>query len=218
MIHLVRFDSILDAYTRKTFEGLDGGFFKNSVGEYVCGKDIFGSESFGEGLEKKALSLAGGFDVFSLDYYFILGDCRPAENILLELDGIRYTGKKSRYRLAEQDISIDTRSFNRRAAFVFSRLFRRKACMPKNMFAISHMRLGAGTLRAFMTAAFGKTNCLDMDSDVLGGHRRCILNVNDEIERTVCDKSRLNRTEDAFKIMRSLKQYIAECTGMEWSV
>ena len=108
MIYLVRFRDLLDVYVRRVFEGLDGGFAKNSAGEYVCGKDVFGSKTFREGLEKYLLSKTSAkTNDLAADYFFIIGDCRPAENILLDLDGVKYKGARSRYRLAEQDIKID---------------------------------------------------------------------------------------------------------------
>ena len=108
MIYLVRFRDLLDVYVRQVFESLDGGFAKNSVGEYVCGKDVFGSKTFREGLEKYILSkISAKTNSLAADYFFIIGDCRPAENILLDLDGVKYKGTRSKYCLAEQDIKID---------------------------------------------------------------------------------------------------------------
>ena len=108
MIYLVRFRDLLDVYVRQVFESLDGGFAKNSAGEYVCGKDVFGSKTFREGLEKYILSkISAKTNSLAADYFFIIGDCRPAENILLDLDGVKYKGTRSKYRLAEQDIKID---------------------------------------------------------------------------------------------------------------
>ena len=183
MMRLVRFDFLLDAYVRRTFEELDGGFARNSAGEYVCGSGVFGSDKFGDGLEKFILSMLGGTpDVFSPDYFFVLGDCRPYRNVLLDLDGEKFRGRRSKYALLEDDIKIDLCVFNRRADFVFGRLFRRCAKMPPNAFAVCHNRLGAGTLKAFMKAMFGQVNCLDMDESVLEGRPRCLANANDGIE------------------------------------
>lgn len=216
MIYLVRFRDLLDVYVRQVFEGLDGGFAKNSVGEYVCGKDVFGSKIFREGLEKYILSkMPEKTNDLAADYFFIIGDCRPAENILLDLDGVKYKGARSRYRLAEQDIKIDLQSFNRAADFVFSRLFRRKAAMPCNVFAVSHVRLGSATLELFMKSLFGNINCRDID--VISPHNRCLLAANDDIEAKTKDKCRLNSAPGTKNIMTELKQYVEECTGMCWS-
>ena len=191
MIYLVRFRDLLDAYVRRVFECLDGGFAKNSVGEYVCGKDVFGSKAFREGLEKFILSkIPEKTNNLDADYYFIIGDCRPAKNILLDLDGIEYKGARSRYRLAEQDIKIDLQSFNRAADFVFSRLFRRKAAMPRNVFAISHIRLGSVTLELFMKSLFGNVNCRSICA--VPSYSRCLSAANDDIESETKDKFRLN--------------------------
>lgn len=218
MMRLVRFDFLLDAYVRRTFEELDGGFARNSAGEYVCGSDVFGSDKFGEGLEKFVLSeLQGGYDAFSPDYFFVLGDCRPYDNVLLDLDKTRFRGRRSKYALAEDDIKIDLRAFNRRADYVFGRLFRRKAKMPANAFAVCHNRLGAGTLKAFMTGMFGRVNCSDMDERVLDGKGRCIVSANDGIEAATPRKSRLNSAPEAKAAMKALRQYVGECTGMDWS-
>lgn len=216
MIYLVRFRDLLDVYVRQVFEGLDGGFAKNSVGEYVCGKDVFGSKIFREGLEKYILSkMPEKTNDLAADYFFIIGDCRPAENILLDLDGVKYKGARSRYRLAEQDIKIDLQSFNRAADFVFSRLFRRKVAMPCNVFAVSHVRLGSATLELFMKSLFGNINCRDID--VISPHNRCLLAANDDIEAKTKDKCRLNSAPGTKNIMTELKQYVEECTGMCWS-
>ena len=216
MIYLVRFCDLLDVYVRRVFEGLDGGFTKNSAGEYVCGKDVFGSKTFREGLEKYILSKTPAkTNNLAADYFFIIGDCRPAENILLDLDGVKYKGVKSRYRLAEQDIKIDLQSFNRAADFVFSRLFRRKAAMPCNVFAVSHVRLGSATLELFMKSLFGNVNCRDID--VISPHNKCLLATNDDIEAKTKDKFRLNSAPATKNIMTALKQYVEECTGMCWS-
>ena len=216
MIYLVRFRDLLDVYVRRVFEGLDGGFAKNPAGEYVCGKDVFGSKIFREGLEKYILSKTPEkTNDLAADYFFIIGDCRPAENILLDLDGVKYKGARSRYRLAEQDIKIDLQSFNRAADFVFSRLFRRKAAMPCNVFAVSHVRLGSATLELFMKSLFGNVNCRDID--VISPHNRCLLAANDDIEVKTKDKCRLNSAPVTKNIMTELKQYVEECTGMCWS-
>ena len=216
MIYLVRFRDLLDVYVRQVFEGLDGGFAKNSAGEYVCGKDVFGSKIFREGLEKYILSkMPEKTNDLAADYFFIIGDCRPVENILLDLDGVKYKGARSRYRLAEQDIKIDLQSFNRAADFVFSRLFRRKAAMPCNVFAVSHVRLGSATLELFMKSLFGNINCRDID--VISPHNRCLLAANDDIEAKTKDKFRLNSVPLTKNIMTELKQYVEECTGMCWS-
>lgn len=216
MIYLVRFRDLLDVYVRRVFECFDGGFAKNSAGEYVCGKDVFGSKTFREGLEKYILSkMPVKTNNLAADYFFIIGDCRPAENILLDLDGIKYKGTKSRYRLAEQDIKIDLQSFNRAADFVFNRLFRRKATMPCNVFAVSHVRLGSATLELFMKSLFGNVNCRDID--VISPYGRCLLAANDDIEAKIKDKFRLNSVPGTKNIMTALKQYIEECTGMCWS-
>ena len=216
MIYLVRFRDLLDSYVRCVFEGLDGGFAKNSAGEYVCGKDVFGSKTFREGLEKYILSKTPAkTNGLAADYFFIIGDCRPAENILLDLDGVKYKGTRSKYRLAEQDIKIDLQSFNRAADFVFSRLFRRKAAMPRNVFAVSHIRLGSATLELFMKRLFGNVNCHDID--VISPHGRCLFAANDDIEVKTKDKFRLNSSSGTKNIMTALKQYVEECTGMCWS-
>lgn len=216
MVYLVRFRDLLDSYVKSVFRTLDGGFAKNSVGEYVCGKDVFGSKTFGDGLEKYVLSnLPGKNDGPFSDYCFIVGDCRPAENILLSLDGIRYKGARSKYRLAEQDIKIDVRSFNRITDFVFGRFFRRKAVMPSNVFAVSHARLGSSTLEMFMKSIFGSVNCKEIET--LSPTDRCLCAVNDDIEAAVKDKARLNSAPETKKIMMALRQYIEECTGMCWS-
>lgn len=102
MIYLIRFRDLLDVYVRQVFESLDGGFAKNSAGEYVCGKDVFGSKTFREGLEKYILSKTlTKTNSLTADYFFIIGDCCPAENILLDLDGVKYKGMRSKYRLVE---------------------------------------------------------------------------------------------------------------------
>ena len=216
MIYLVRFCDLLDVYVRQVFKGLDGGFAKNSAGEYVCGKDVFGSKTFREGLEKYILSKTPAkTNDLTADYFFIIGDCRPAENILLDLDGVKYKGARSRYRLAEQDIKIDLQSFNRAADFVFNRLFRRKTARPCNVFAVSHVRLGSATLELFMKSLFGNVNCRDID--VISPHNRCLLAANDDIEAKTKDKCRLNSAPGTKNIMTELKQYVEECTGMCWS-
>lgn len=218
MMRLLRFDLALDAYVRRVFEGLDGGFSRSSAGEYICGSDVFGSDKFGEGLEKFVLSRLGGTpDVFSPDYFFVLGDCRPYRNVLLDLDGEKLHGRRSKYALLEDDIKIDLRAFNRRADFVFGRLFRRCAKMPPNAFAVCHNRLGAGTLKAFMEAIFGRVNCMDMGESALEGRPRCLANANDGIEARTPRKSRLNSFPEAKAIMSQLRQYVGECTRMDWS-
>lgn len=216
MIYLVRFRDLLDVYVRRVFESLDNGFAKNSTGEYICGKDVFGSKTFREGLEKYILSKTPvKTNNLVADYFFIIGDCRPAENILLDLDGIKYKGTKSRYCLAERDIKIDLQSFNRAADFVFNRLFRRKATMPCNVFAVSHVRLGSVTLELFMKSLFGNVNCRDID--VISPYGKCLLAANDDIEAKTKDKFRLNSAPGTKNIMTALKQYVEECTGMCWS-
>lgn len=217
MMYLARFCDLLDAYVRLVFESLEGGFARNSAGDYICGKDVFGSKTFREGLEKYILSkLPEKADPLSADYCFLLGDCRPAENILLDLDRIVYKGPRSRYMLAEQDIKIDVRSFNRAADFVFGRFFRGKAPTPGNVFAVSHIRLGSATLAAFMKSLFGCVNCREIEA--LSESSRCLCSANDRIETDVKDKFRLNSTPEAKKIMTSLKQYVEECTGMQWDM
>lgn len=219
MVCLARFRDLLDAYVRRVFGGLDGGFSRSPSGEYICGKDVFGSGSFREGLEQYVLSeaqkqLDALRDGPASGYCFVIGDCRPAENILLDLDGAEYKGQRSKYALAERDVKIDVRSFNRAADFVFGRLFRRKAVMPHGVFAVSHTRLGSATLAMFMKSLFGSVNCRDfcalMPSD------KCLVSANDEIEGAVRNKSRLNSSPAAKAIMTALRQYVEECTGMDW--
>lgn len=194
MINLVRFDIMLDSCVRDVFSRADGSFSRDSAGGYVCGNDLFGSDSFGQRLERGILSKTntGSAGVFQKDYFFIIGDCRPALNILLDLDHTPFKWKKTRYGLTEKDLKIDRASFNRRADFVFNRLFKRKADMPHNVFAIGHSRLGAGTMKALLQCIFGRVNCIDMDQDALGSFRRCVTNENDSIEASVRGKSRLN--------------------------
>ena len=187
---------MLDGYVRLVFENSGSEFARAPGNCYVCGKDVFGSKVFREGLEKYILAkLPRKMDQFAADYCFLLGDCRPAENILLGLDGGAYSGSRSRYRLAEQDIKIDVRSFNRAADFVFSRFFRRKSQIPGNVFAISHTRLGSTTLAMFMENIFGKVNCREVE--IIPGSRQCLRAANDDIEVSVKNKSRLNLTPDA---------------------
>ena len=152
MIYLARFDIFLDIYTRKVFDGILSGFSKTESGEYLCGNDMLGSQKFGDGLEKFILShvCEKNDDIFKRNYFFIIGDCRPYDNILLDLDHIKYRGNRVKYRLLEKDINIDTVSFNRRADYVFGRMFRRAVKMPSNVFFVSHIRLGTSTLKRFM--------------------------------------------------------------------
>jgi hypothetical protein len=56
MIYLIKFNSFLDSYVRAVFKTEYNNFTKNKFGEYICGKDIFGSNKFGNGLEKYILS------------------------------------------------------------------------------------------------------------------------------------------------------------------
>ena len=217
MVYLARFCDLLDTYVRRVFEDSSREFARNSAGCYVCGKDIFGSRTFRDGFEKYILSkIPEKTGELPVNYYFLLGDCRPAENILLGLDGGVYRGAKFRYRLAEQDIKIDVRSFNRAADFVFSRFFRRKPPAPGNFFAISHTRLGSATLMAFMKNIFGNVNCRAVGG--ISGPGRCLLAANDEIEAAVKDKFRLNSMPEAEKIMTAVRQYVEECTGMHWGI
>ena len=219
MVYLVRFDSLLDAYVRRVFSGLNGGFSRDSAGRYICGKDVFGSDSFKKGLEKYVIGrLGGNQDVFGADYFFVLGDCDPAGNMLLDFGFSGTERAEFPYRLAENDIVIDIAAFNRQARSVFNRLFTRKVAIPDNVFAVKHSRLGAETLRAFLKAVFGAVNCRNMDGDILAGFPKCVVSENDIIENGAENRSRINSAPETAAILKSIKQYIGGCVGTEWSV
>lgn len=219
MIYLIKFNSFLDSYVRDVFGIIHNNFTKNKFGEYICGKDIFGSNKFGSGLEKYILSsLDIKTNIFQQDYFFILGDCYPIKNILLELDNIQFNNNKLKYELLEQDIKIDLKSFNRRVDFVFNRLFKRKICIPNNIFAISHDRLGANTLKSILKYIFGNVNCKDLDINILNGKNRCLFDTNEYIESSILNKSRINKNSELKLIINNIRQYVNECTGMNWSL
>ena len=105
-IKLVRFDSFLDSCVRLVFGEKGDGFSKNGSGCYICGKDMFGTSAFGDRLERHIRH-----GVPASGYCFIIGDCDPADNILLSLDGAKPRFRR-KYFLTERDIGIDLLSFN----------------------------------------------------------------------------------------------------------
>lgn len=207
MVRILRFDRLLDDYVRDVFEGLDGGFSRGRGG-YVCGVDSFSSDAFGAGLEKRVLSEAGS--PRRGDYCFIVGDCDPSMNILLELGEVDVP--PFRYFLSERDLLIDEGAFNRRAESVFNRIFRRQAAVPPGVFAVRHSRLGADAMCRLLLFVLGSVNCAAPD----GGRPSCVTSSNDVICGAVPGKSRLNRMPEMRAIAESVKQYVGGCLGAGW--
>lgn len=171
------------------------------------------------------------FELTAPKYFFIVGCCCPAENILrsfipagtcpekLKLMLERFPEIK--YVVRETDIEIDQCEFNRVFDDVFNDFFINpdkslKLFCPnrRNVFFIRHRLLDCDIISKILRHVFGKANCVNISSPA-SRKTKTVVALNELIEQLVVDKNILNMYEPFKTAVSEIRQYAMECMNLK---
>ena len=182
---------------------------------------------FMSGVRDEVLKYAKPFDLFSPEYFFVIGGCEPDENLLLEftdgyfpkkLDSLLGSGKCPKYVLKEKDIKIDIEYFNSMIDDIFIGLFSTENGFNRllgrnysNVFTIKHRRLDCYSVFKVLKYVFGRNNCVNVWKDEFEDKRQCIVAVNDLIDKYINNKTAMNKSRKFKNIVAEIRQYCDGC-------
>ena len=228
--NLLYFKNVLDVSFQAFVEGRQDCFARDSRGVYVFTGDA-GRGALAAAFRKLAgrelASLLRPFDPLNPEYFFIIGGCDPAENILLahktkrfpeRLSRLVSSGRCGRYLLREKDVDVDMAAFDAAFAQVFDELFSSRKAFEKavgrfpNAFMIRHGRLGCYSMFKVLKYVLGAQSCVNLYAERLAGRRECLVAVNDLIARYSA-KSELNSSPVFKRIVGEVREYVEECVA-----
>ena len=229
-IRLLYFKNILDRCFFRFFEDFNDCFTKTDDGRYILSvrnapekiRKYFLAE-----IKTEILKYAKPFDLFNPEYFFVIGGCDPAENMLLEFKDGYFPKKLSRlldsggcpkYVLKEKDIKIDIEFFNSLIDDLFTMFFADHGCFGRllgkgydNVFAVKHRQLDCYSVFKVIKYIYGRNSCVNVWKDEFEDKRQCVTAVNDLIDMYVNNKTAMNRSRKFKNIVEEVRQYCDGC-------
>lgn len=162
------------------------------------------------------------------NYYFIIGGCYPAKNILLDVREDEYFPEKLtafissdypvKYVLKEKDLRLDLVLFNDIVDKIFVMFFKSRPKIIKwfgkdydNLFFIRHDRLSCYSVFKIIKFLLGKKNCVNLYKEKFIEAGSPLIAINDVIDKYSTSKSKVTRLPEFKNILSEIEQYINEC-------
>ena len=219
--HLLYFKCLLDVAFIQFFDKYNDQFAKYDGKYFFCGamsKQAI-EEFFMKSVQQQLSAIIKPFDVIKApDYYFIIGACQPKDNFLLNFKDETFPKKLAeaidgklhlKYFLREQDIVIDMVQFNEICCNVFNKMF--FGCgisSQKHVIFLTHKNLDCYSLFKILKCIFGKANCINMRDQFFGDIRAPIIAVNDLIDKSIHNKTQVNKDKRFKMLFNEVKQFI----------
>lgn len=221
-LNTLYYKHLIDKCLIRFFTEYNSKFVKNSDGVYVY-SDMLNETTlfkiFNNYLKDEMSTIVREFKESKPEYFFILGDCIPSENIFLPFVKKQQKIKKLisiipdiKYFLKEQDICIDMRLIGTTFDNIFIKYMSEKTKTWRNVFFIEHPKMDSYTLFKTIKKRYGKMvvnmrQRLDIQRD------RCIFGVNDIIDEK-CNSKETVMTEENVEYyygINEVYQYIDTC-------
>lgn len=162
------------------------------------------------------------------NYYFIIGACYPKDNFLLKyrhqgyfpekLSRLIFSDNYAKYLLREKDIHIDMKFITDIFLDVFIKFFSSKSAVLKefgasyqNVVFIMHNRLDCYLMFKVLKYVFGAKNCVNVYAEKLSNEPKCIIAVNELIDKYITNKKEINKSKDFVNIVNEIRRYSSEC-------
>lgn len=208
--------------------------FINQNNQYIFSGNITNAKLisyFKKIIKTELLNTIQPYNLFSPNYYLIIGGCFPKENILLQYKDLNYFPEKLnkllqsdiqiKYILNEKDIKLDIIKFNEIFTIIFNELFSCQQNVLKylgkkysNVFFIQHSQLDCYLLFKTIKFILGSKNCINLYKEKFKDNKQCIIAINDKIQQYIHNKSLLNSNLEYKSIILELKQYLSELLNL----
>ena len=230
-IRLLYYKNIVDRCFLSFIDSRQNCFSRSPTGKYVLSSSLSRGtlvRFFEKSVTAEISKCCRPFDVMRPEYTFVIGGCDPRQNLLLafktdrfpaKLDRLLSSGRSLKYLFREKDIDLDIDAFNSALDEVFDRMFsdRRRflSAVGKdraNVFPIRHRLLDCYSVFKALKYVYGKSNCVNLYTELFSGDRRCFVSVNDMIDAYTA-KASANSSPAFKRAVGELREYAESCVA-----